>query len=508
MKRLFSLLVLLSLALAQGTLPRDARFDQPVSNIGANLPLAALLDALARSIGLSPILRDVPNVTVAADIDNKPFRQVWDLLINTYGDGRITYALLENNVIVVGPREVVERARGPVAQPTPTPSEPTVREFYQVRSGDPAALAAFVQQEVPGVTVRAVPGQNVLSISGPARLVNEALSFLQRIDVPRTAAPTTPVVQKSFALSHARATELAEVLSKAIAAQSQAQTTPGQGQAAQAQAAPQVTVVAEPRTNTLIVTGSAEQIALAERLIPNLDRPVQQVQLQIRVQAVQSEVIRNLGIKWETVSGGNLVASFLSTGLNLIFDVTRSLTSLNIRAVLDALEQQNLSRRLSDANVLVEDNYGADTTDLRATGAKGAEIKVGGRLLIPITVGDQISVREFDYGLLVRVRPQITADGNILLEVFTQTGGDPAAGPSNSIRIPQQTTLSKLRIRNGQTVVLGGLIQKVTDTSDVKVPLLGDIPLLGELFKQRTSSVKDDELIVIITGNIVQDASR
>ncbi|GEM83803.1 secretin N-terminal domain-containing protein [Meiothermus hypogaeus] len=509
MKRFLALLVVLSLALAQGTLPRDARFDQPVSNIGTNLPLPTLLDALARSVGLSPILRDVPNVNVTADIDKKPFRQVWELLINTYGDGRITYALLENNVIVVGPKEVVDRARGQTTQPTPQPSEPVAREFYQVRSGDPAALANFVQQEVPGVTVRAVPGQNVLSISGPARQVTDALNFLQRIDVPRATVATVPVVQKSFALSHARASELADVLGKAIAAQAQGQAAPAQGQAqAAAPAAPQVTVVAEPRTNTIIVTGSAEQIALAERLIPTLDRPVQQVQLQIRVQAVSGEVIRNLGIKWETVSGGNLIASFLSTGLNLIFDATRSLASLNIRAVLDALEKQQLSRRLSDANVLVEDNYGADTSDLRATGARGAEIKVGGRLLIPITIGDQVSVREFDYGLLVRVRPQISADGNILLEVYTQTGGDPADGPAGSIRIPQQSTLSKLRIRDGQTVVLGGLIQKVTDTSESKVPLLGDIPLLGELFKQRTSSIKDDELIVIITGNIVKDAAQ
>lgn len=509
MKRFLALLVVLSLALAQGTLPRDARFDQPVSNIGVNLPLPTLLDALARSVGLSPILRDVPNVNVTADIDKKPFRQVWELLINTYGDGRITYALLENNVIVVGPKEVVDRARGQTAQPAPQPSEPVVREFYQVRSGDPAALATFVQQEVPGVTVRAVPGQNVLSISGPARQVTEALNFLQRIDVPRVTVATAPVVQKSFALSHARASELADVLSKAIAAQAQGQAAPAQGQAqAAAPAAPQVTVVAEPRTNTIIVTGSPEQIALAERLIPTLDRPVQQVQLQIRVQAVSGEVIRNLGIKWETISGGNLIASFLPTGLNLIFDATRSLASLNIRAVLDALEKQQLSRRLSDANVLVEDNYGADTSDLRATGARGAEIKVGGRLLIPITIGDQVSVREFDYGLLVRVRPQISTDGNILLEVYTQTGGDPADGPAGSIRIPQQSTLSKLRIRDGQTVVLGGLIQKVTDTSESKVPLLGDIPLLGELFKQRTSSIKDDELIVIITGNIVKDAAQ
>lgn len=509
MKRFLALLVVLSLALAQGTLPRDARFDQPVSNIGVNLPLPALLDALARSVGLSPILRDIPTVNVNADIDKKPFRQVWDLLINTFGDGRITYALLDNNVIVVGPKEVVDRARGQAAQPTPQPGEPVVREFYQVRSGDPAALATFIQQEVPGITVRAAPGQNALVITGTARQQAEALAILQRIDVPRATVTAIPVVQKSFALSHARANELADVLGKAIAAQAQGAAAPAQGQAqAAAPAAPQVTVVAEPRTNTIIVTGSADQIALAERLIPTLDRPIQQVQLQIRVQAVQGEVIRNLGIRWETVSGGNLIASFLSTGLNLIFDATRSLASLNIRAVLDALEKQQLSRRLSDANVLVEDNYGADTSDLRATGARGAEIKVGGRLLIPIRLGDEVSVREFDYGLLVRVRPQISADGNILLEVFTQTGGDPTDGPAGSIRIPQQTTLSKLRIRDGQTVVLGGLIQKVTDTSETKIPLLGDIPLLGELFKQRTSSVKDDELIVIITGNIVKDAAQ
>jgi len=65
-----------------------------------------------------------------------------------------------------------------------------------------------------------------------------------------------------------------------------------------------------------------------------------------------------------------------------------------------------------------------------------------------------------------------------------------------------------LRIRDGQTVVLGGLVQKVTDTSESKIPLLGDIPLLGELFKIRSASVKDDELIVIITGSIVKEAAQ
>ncbi len=506
MKRFFALLIVLGLALAQGSLPRDARFDQPVSNVGVNVPLTVVLDALARSVGLSPVLRDVPTVAVTADIDGRPFRQVWDLLINTFGDGRITYVLLENNVIVVGPREVVERARGPAAQPAPPPGEPVVREFYQVRTGDPAALAAFIQQEVPGITVRAVPGQNALVITGTARQQAEALAILQRIDVPRAAVAPIPVVQRSFPLSHARATELAEVLTRTIAAQAQAPAAQPPGQAAPA--APQVTVVAEPRTNTIIVTGTAEHIALVERLIPTLDRPIQQVQLQIRVQSVHSEVFRNLGIRWENIAGGNLIASFLPAGLSLIFDATRSLASLNIRAVLDALERQQLSRRLSDATVLVEDNYGADPGDLRATGARGAEIKVGGRLLIPIRIGDEVSVREFDYGLLIRARPQIAADGNIILEVFTQTGGDPAAGPADSIRIPQETTLSRLRLRDGQTVVLGGLVQKVTETTVTGIPLLSEIPILGELFRQRTTATRDEELIVVITGNIVRETAQ
>lgn len=509
MKRLVALLVILSLAMA-GSLPKDARFDQPVTNVGTNMPLATLLEALAKSVGLSPILRDIPQVTVNADLDKKPFRQVWDLLVNTYGDGKLDYVLLDNNVIVVGPPAIVQQAQGQQAQTTPT-AEPTTREFYTIRSADPAQLVPFITQEVQGVKVQVAPGSNVLVVTGTAKQQADVAALLQRVDQPK-AAPVIPVVQKSFALSHAKAVELAPILKSALQGGTPNQTP------APAPAQPQgevggtgaATVVADARSNTIIVTGTADQITLIERLIPQLDRPSQQVQLQIRVQSVNSEVFRNLGVTWQSISGGNLVSSILETGLSLIFDATRSLTSLNIRATLDALEGQSLSRRLSDANLLVEDNYGADTGDLRTTGAKGAEVKVGGLLIIPLTTAtstgtSQTSTREIDVGLIVRVRPQITSDGNVILEVYTQVGDDPVAGPNNSIRVPQQTTLSKLRVKDGQTVVLGGLIQKTTTNSETKVPFLGDIPLLGELFKQSKKSTKDDELIVIITANIVKD---
>ena len=508
MKRLFAMFVLLSLALA-GTLPKDARFDQPVSPIAAGLPLQAVLEALAKSVGLSPLLQQIPNVTVNADLDKKPFRQVWDLLINVYGEGKLDYAVLDNGVIIVGPPALVERAKGEQPKTAQVSTDPTTREFYQVRSSDPNNLAAFIRQEIPGVTVSVAPGQNVLVVTATAKQQADVAALLARVDAPKQAS--VPIVQKSFALSHARAGELAKTLNDALASQAQGNNQQAQGQQGQGQATtPTATIVAEARTNTIIVTGTADQLALVERLIPQLDRPIQQVQLQVRVQTVNNSVFRNLGIRWESIGIGNLFASIIpspTTALSFIFDSTRSLSSLNIRAVLDALEGQQLSRRLSDANLLVEDNYGADTSDLRTAGAKGAELKSGGKLLVPLKIADKVDVREFDFGLLVRMRPQVTNDGNILLEIFTQTGDRPRDGAAGTIEIPQQSTLSKMRLKDGQTVVLGGLIQKTTNENQYKVPLLGDIPLLGELFKSRDTKVVDEELIVIITANIVKDAA-
>jgi len=507
MKRLFACLVLLSLAFA-GSLPKDARFDQPVTQNAGALPLDAVLKALATSVGLTPVLRDIPTVTVTTDFDKKPFRQVWDLLIRVYGDGKLDYAVLDNNVIIVGTPDTVKRAQGEQAQqPVATTTEPTSREFYQVRSSDPAKLADFIKAEIPGISVSLAPGQNVLVVTGTAKQQADVAALLARVDAPKQAS--IPVVQKSFSLSHARAVDLAKVLSDSLAAQAQGNNQQVQGQA-NAATMPLATIVPEPRTNTIIVTGTADQLALIERLVPQLDRPIQQVQLQVRVQVVDTQVFRNLGIQWQNISGGNLIASILpsaTAALSLIFDSTRSLASLNIRAVLDALEGQTLSRRLSDANVLVQDNYGADTGDIRTTGAKGAEIKSGGKLIVPLKIADKVDVREFDFGLLVRVRPQITNDGNIIMEIFTQTGDVPTDGPAGSIRVPQQSTLSTMRIKDGQTVVLGGVIQRTTTDSTYKVPLLGDIPLLGELFKTRSSKVQDEEIIVIITANIVKDVT-
>jgi len=368
-----------------------------------------------------------------------------------------------------------------------------VRRLYPLRFADAEKVASFLAREVPGIVVQTVPGQPVLSVRGTEKQLSEVENLLAQIDRAPEQGP--PILQRSYQLSNAKAADLAKVLQEALQAR--------QAQAPQGQARPQgptrqATVVADERTNTLIVTGTQEDLALVEGLIPKLDQAVPQVNLRVRIQEVQSNFSRNLGLKWNTIAGGNVAASILDTGLSLIFDSTRSLAALNIIATLEALQRQGLSRALRDVNQTVLNN-------------QTARLQSGETFLIRRVVGDRVERVPFDIGIIVEVTPQITADGQILLNIKAEVSGNVQRNPVDGDvdRFTKQVVTTTLRVRDGQTVVLGGLTSQENNQVQQGVPFLMDIPLIGELFKQRTQETTDRELLVVITADIVKEtASR
>ncbi|MBW6395665.1 MAG: secretin N-terminal domain-containing protein [Thermus sp.] len=388
--------------------------------------------------------------------------------------------------------EVLKAADVP-PQVAPPTQEATVRRLYPLRFADAEKVAPFLAREVPGIVVQTVPGQPVLSVRGTEKQLSEVENLLAQIDRAPEQGP--PVFQRSYQLSNAKAADLAKVLQEALQAR--------QAQAPQGQAQPQAptrqaTVVADERTNTLIVTGTQEDLALVEGLIPKLDQAVPQVNLRVRIQEVQSNFSRNLGLKWNTIAGGNVAASILDTGLSLIFDSTRSLAALNIIATLEALQRQGLSRALRDVNQTVLNN-------------QTARLQSGETFLIRRVVGDRVERVPFDIGIIVEVTPQITADGQILLNIKAEVSGNVQRNPVDGDvdRFTKQVVTTTLRVRDGQTVVLGGLTSQENNQVQQGVPLLMDIPLIGELFKQRTQETTDRELLVVITADILKEtASR
>jgi len=172
MKRLTNLLLLAVVLLAgvllagvavaqTGTLPDDARFDQPVefSTSNGGEQLSTMVSALARSVGLTPIVDGVPDTMIQYDIgDPKPFRQVWDLVLTLNG---LDFILQENDVVVVG----TEASLAPLVARQAQPPEPVEQDeddereqrFYRVIA-DPEQVVTLLSRAVPGIEAEALPG--------------------------------------------------------------------------------------------------------------------------------------------------------------------------------------------------------------------------------------------------------------------------------------------------------------------------------------------------------------
>ena len=482
-------LALLTIGMAQGNLqplPADPRFDEPVEFItgvtGESLP--AMINGLARTIGLTAITDDVPPVTIVYDIgEAKPFRQVWNIVL-TLND--LDYVLLENDVVVVGTPTSVARLRAPAAPAAAEPMaeaaepEPLEQRFYRVNS-DPEQVVGILDRAVAGIDVEALPGVNSIVVLGTQAQHDQVAAVLEQFD---RAVEQVSLEQRTYFLNNAKAEDLAGVL----------QATGVLAGGSNDQAAGRLedfSVVAEPRTNSLIITGTAVLQARLAELIPELDQPQRQVNVQVRIQEVSHSFSRDFGLD---LSGGfgQMSASILETGLSFIFDTASAVSSFNILAVLDALESQGLSRRVDDGNLTMLD---------KQTGL----LDSGGTLyiLVPNAAGES-EVQPFDYGVLLELTPLIGADGRITITVDAEVSDllpTPAGAVFHTSTRHVSTTVS---LAPGQTALLGGLLQDEILVTKRRVPILGAIPIIGELFGSTSTEEQAGELLLVITAQVIE----
>ena len=487
MKRLSTLLTLLALmalpAFAQGLdpLPSDTRFDAPVEfatgTNGESLPV--MISALARAVGLTAITDDVLDKTIVYDIgDPKPFRQVWNIVL-TLND--LDYVLLENDVVVVGSPASVARLRAPAPEPAATePAEelPVAslleQRFYRVNS-DPEQVVGILRQAIRGLDVEALPGVNSIVVVGTVEQHDRVRATLDQFD-----AEQVQLEQRTYLLSNAVAADLAQVLT-ATGVVSDDET----GQRLEA-----FTVVADRRTNALIVTGSATVQARLAELIPQLDQPRKQVNVQIRIQEVAHSVTYDLGLDI-TGGFGQMAASILDTGLSFVFNSAAAVSSFNIGAILDALETQGLSRRVDDGSITVLDTQ---------TGT----IQSGGTIFISLPGSSENIEREIPYGVQLEITPRVANDGSVTLNIIARvedvlsTTNDPSF-----LNLSTRAVTSTINLQPGQTALLGGLLQSNFTMTKRRVPVLGAIPIIGELFGSTVSEDEKTDLLLIVTSQVI-----
>jgi pilus assembly protein CpaC len=235
-------------------------------------------------------------------------------------------------------------------------------------------------------------------------------------------------------------------------------------------------------------------------------RAAVQVNLQVRIVEMSRSVSRSLGVNWQAMGTlGSFVTNYglAATGVGAAGAIAR-IGSSNVNGVIDALAQDNLARVLAEPNLTV------------ISGEAGSFL-VGGEFPIPVAQQNNTTTIEFKkYGVALRFVPTVLSDGRINLHVspevsqLSQQGAVQLSASNSSISIPALSVRraeTSVELGSGQTFALAGLLQDSVAVSGNGVPILGDVPILGSLFRSSGFQRQETELVILVTPYVVRPSS-
>lgn len=280
-------------------------------------------------------------------------------------------------------------------------------------------------------------------------------------------------------------------------------------------------VIEDFRTNSLIVTDIPMRIAVVSQVIKTLDVSVPQVMLEVEMLDASKNVVDKLGFEWSSNSPFTLLiqphGSSFFLGDLARRKIAQSATNAQgavtfggtFAQVLDFLTTQTDTKYLARPRLLTLNN---ETAEIKITTQESIGIKT---TTYQATVSAE--PERMETGVLLRVTPQINLEtGEVTMFIFPQVASATAGNSLTSgsltytYRDPEiRSTKTMVKVKDGQTVVLGGLIRDEVLSVTQKIPILGDIPIIGWLFKHQGGSADKNikrELLVFITPHIVKDA--
>jgi type II secretory pathway component HofQ len=259
--------------------------------------------------------------------------------------------------------------------------------------------------------------------------------------------------------------------------------------------------------NTLIVSGDPEAIAELERLIAYFDVKPRQLMIKAEFVVVSENILNSFGIDWN-IQRGTLNAT--TGGTFASGDVAVSYTSGNVASVLRTSLVQGRGRIVNAPMVTTLNNTPVTIFSSTTVPIITTQVVFGGGI-----GGQGVTVPQItpiDVPTFLTVVPRINADDTIAMFITTSVQEIVSTVPNPSggeIPIISSTTVPVQRIvKNGETVVIGGLIRKNEQNSVRKVPILADLPLIGQFFRSRSASVNDSETLVFITPSIIPESSE
>lgn len=270
----------------------------------------------------------------------------------------------------------------------------------------------------------------------------------------------------------------------------------------------QVTVIADPNTNSIIVVANPDYADLVKSILSQLDKIPEQVMIETIIVEANLDNSEKLGIEWNYLDKGALGVSGQNGNAGTGFGLAGATPALqgfkytiggkNLTAFMNAIQTDTKFSILSTPRIFTSNNVQGEINISQSIPyITSSRTDTNGALTY--------SYDSVDVGIVLTVTPRITANGYVTMDI-SQTANDLQGYTSFNAPIVNKREASTIvNVKSGETIILGGIIRSTVSASTNKVPILGDIPILGNLFKSTSKNKNKTELMILLRPRVVKD---
>lgn len=270
-------------------------------------------------------------------------------------------------------------------------------------------------------------------------------------------------------------------------------------------------------TNSLIFSGTPSEVEQIRKILAEIDIPYQQVSLEAQVVAISKDDAKNLGVEWEW-SKAPIYPEYEYDSDSKTMKVTRNSVSGDKDGDVGGIISFGRTPEGYSYEMYYQFKINALVTDGKANilakpkittiNGKEAVINIGGEVPISVTtVSDNTTTTSIEYkesGIILKYTPRINSDGYITATVHTEVSSPVYVEAMKAYRFNKRSADTEVRLKDGETMVIGGLIGKEEAKNYSKVPFLGDLPLLKSLFRNTNNTKSESEVVIFLTAHIVK----
>jgi type IV pilus assembly protein PilQ len=332
--------------------------------------------------------------------------------------------------------------------------------------------------------------------SGNVITVNTYEKLAEKRKIEKELADQEPLVTEVFSLNYAKAKEVSVSLREMLT--------------------PRGRVNFDERTNTVVITDSMSSMEKIKKVMPALDLVTPQVLIEAKVVETKLDNDDKLGIDWTAVVTAfgaqrpmnwpfpNVAANKYTTDAFPAAPSTEfkygTLNFTQFQAVLEFLSTRTDTNILSNPRIVTLDNQPASIT-------VGTKWPVAQYTYNSEQAKWQVSGWEYqDYGIILKVTPHVNKEGYITMDIAPQVSDKTGEVTFDTAAVPvlsTQETMTKVMIKDGETLIIAGLLKDKTTETKHKIPILGDIPIIGLVFQSNEKVLEKDDLLIFITPHII-----